>query len=287
MENLTKRKRKKILKYVALFFFVFVIIVLPFCRHFKNTATYSYVGNSYNIVASEEEKVELKQGDYIFFGQYLGEPILWKVADVTKNGKTLLMSEYILCFKAFDSCSGKNRERDVRKYGSSNWDICTLNQWLNSKNNIVEYRHSIPNAKNVMNGMNAYSKEAGFLNQRNFTSNLSGSIVGDVFVPSEKMLKKYNDGKLPKKYCTKSAIKNNNSGFILSTKKAMWYWMKDSVSSNNVSVAAVTSSGSKYKSLAYDSLTGVCPALYVKTNFVVSIAGNGEMNNPYIIGSVL
>lgn len=43
----------------------------------------------------------IKVGDYVTFGSYYGEPILWKCVD-TENG-VMLLSEYILCLKTYDA----------------------------------------------------------------------------------------------------------------------------------------------------------------------------------------
>ncbi|MEA4847445.1 MAG: hypothetical protein VB106_09470, partial [Clostridiaceae bacterium] len=42
-------------------------------------------------------------GDYIFFGTYNGQPILWRVISLDKKGDPLLFSEKLLSFKDFDA----------------------------------------------------------------------------------------------------------------------------------------------------------------------------------------
>ncbi len=69
------------------------------------------------------EAAMLQKGDYVVFGEYLGEPILWQVLD-TRDGKALLMTKYIICLKAFDAggeCA-RHDGADREKYGSSEWE---------------------------------------------------------------------------------------------------------------------------------------------------------------------
>ncbi|OGO80567.1 MAG: hypothetical protein A2Y21_06470 [Clostridiales bacterium GWC2_40_7] len=46
--------------------------------------------------------VTLQTGDYVKFGMYDGDPILWRVVNVDGNGP-LILSDRILCLKAFDA----------------------------------------------------------------------------------------------------------------------------------------------------------------------------------------
>ena len=63
----------------------------------------------------------LKKGDYVLFGKYLGEPILWQVIDTDPNGRPLFMTVHIITFKAFDAC-GVDKEfhqgEDYERYGN-------------------------------------------------------------------------------------------------------------------------------------------------------------------------
>ena len=67
----------------------------------------------------------LKQNDYLYFGKYNGENILWKVLSIDENGNTLLLSERAICFMPFNT--GKTVTA-----GSSDWKSSTIRQWLNS-----------------------------------------------------------------------------------------------------------------------------------------------------------
>lgn len=234
---------------------------------------------------SEKESITLKKGNYVYFGSYLGEPILWKVVD--SGEKLLLVSEKIICFKSFDAY-GEDSEyhttHDTEVLGSSEWEDCTLKEWLNSDEMQVSYSHCPPDSDSVFGGCNAYENEKGFLCEDNFTSEQKALISQDgVFLPGREMLKKYFNSKTLKKSCSACAITSNDSPYIVSSNQKVWYWTSTPVNHNNSGVVAVTSSGTFYKTLASDSTMGVCPALYLATDIVVSRGGSGSLSDPYII----
>ncbi len=233
--------------------------------------------------AQEEHTVTLKKGDYVLFGEYLGEPILWLVAD-NSDGRPLLQTEYIIDFKAFDA-SGDG-DSDTGKLGSSDFEASTLRQWLNSDKN-VNYTGSAPSKKNVLNGKNAYSEEPGFLSEKNFTKEQKNLITGEgVFLLSKKQTEELFSPELRVKKATKSAILKDESSYIFTSSKGVWYWTSSPVSSNRTSVTTVTSSGGFYKASAFDGITGVSPALYLKTDKVNCIYGNAGKDKPYVITGV-
>ena len=47
--------------------------------------------------------LNLQTGDSVSFGTYLGEPIQWRVIKIGEDWETVLISEKILTFKAFDA----------------------------------------------------------------------------------------------------------------------------------------------------------------------------------------
>ena len=51
---------------------------------------------------AKARNITLQANDYVLFGSYQGEPILWQVLRI-QEGKPLLWSSRILCFKAFDA----------------------------------------------------------------------------------------------------------------------------------------------------------------------------------------
>lgn len=107
-------------------------------------------------------------------------------------------------------------------------------------------------------------------------------VVGEVFILSQKELSKLSVGER-KKQPTASAAMNCKTRFLF-LRKNCWYWTSSGVSTNSLSVAAVTQSGTFYKSPATDELMGVCPALRLESNSVTVVVGNGSKETPYVIG---
>ncbi len=275
-------KRIKILPAV-LIVIVILSMLSPFAVHkFQNLFLKTPV---YNADVYKSTEVTLKTDDYIYFGKYLDEDILWKVLDVNENN-ILLMSEYVICFKAFDASgiSEKFHNSDSEKYGSSDWENSTLKQWLNSEEFHVTYSHCPPVKDNTFTSYNYYNDECGFLNEKNFCDEEKKLITDDgVFLLSKSQLKKFFDNTSRKKICTNSCIKQNNAPYIILPDRPVWYWSSSPATSNNVSVTAVTSSGNFYKSLAYDGTMGVCPALYINNRSFKTGGGDGSKKAPYVL----
>lgn len=228
----------------------------------------------------EKKTVTLKKGDYILFGEYLNEPILWLVVDV-ENGKPLLQTEHIITFKAFDSAG--DGESDTQKLGSSDFDSSTLKAWLNAKGK-VNYSGVAPSEKNVFGGKNAYAEERGFLSEENFTKEQVNLIAEEgVFLLSKEQISKYFPSELRVKTATKSAILKDESSYIFTSSRGIWYWTSTPSDTNRTSVATVTSSGGFYRASAFDGVTGVCPALYLNTDRLTSVWGLGSEERPYAI----
>lgn len=104
----------------------------------------------------------IAEGDYVQFGAYNGEPIVWRV--VRKNGGVLeLISDKTVTIKAFDGAYAID-EVTEQKNGNSTWETSNIRTWLNSADASVLYNH-LPNASSVTD--NAYDTENGFL--ANFT----------------------------------------------------------------------------------------------------------------------
>ncbi len=116
----------------------------------------------------------MKVGDYVLFGKYLGNPILWRVINI-ENGSPLLFSEKIISIKAYDAAesgmyyrTGSNpytRNEARQKYGSNQWENSNIREWLNSSDAKVKYTTQPPTKAAV--SQNAYDAERGFLS--NFT----------------------------------------------------------------------------------------------------------------------
>lgn len=115
-------------------------------------------------------------GDYVQMGTYYGEPILWRCVDIDENGP-LMLSDKILCIKAFDAETSANSETGSHSrasyrssWGSNYWGDSNMRSWLNSTasaGNVEWLCGNPPVAEELWCGYNAYDKEAGFLS--NFT----------------------------------------------------------------------------------------------------------------------
>ena len=93
----------------------------------KSTSAHLLFSSSVSVVGNESRKVTLKSGDRIAIGSYLGEPVIWRVIET--GGKTLLMSEKVLCFRAFDPSEDG--------IGSSDYLASPLRAWLNSESGFL------------------------------------------------------------------------------------------------------------------------------------------------------
>lgn len=119
--------------------------------------------------SKETKRDNFKIGDYVKFASYNKEPILWRIINKDKDGNLLLYSEKVLCFKAFDCAGNKYEDKERISFGSNEWESSTIRQWLNSKEATISWKKNIPEKKNVLDGINPYDKEAGFLSDENFT----------------------------------------------------------------------------------------------------------------------
>lgn len=105
---------------------------------------------------------KIKSGDYVYLGNYDGEPIVWRAIGDIENGGIEILSDKILSLKAFDARRITSEDAYVKKSGSSRWATSALRTWLNSSAiTTVTYNGNTP-----VNGavtMNEYDGESGFL----------------------------------------------------------------------------------------------------------------------------
>lgn len=117
-------------------------------------------------------KAEL--GDTIVFGEYNGEPIEWKVINISSDEQSaVLISKYVLCFKGYDApdkgeYGGEelaDTDMEIQAYarGNSSWDTSTIREWLNSSEEYVKYSGHTPSSKSFADRKNGYDLEPGFL----------------------------------------------------------------------------------------------------------------------------
>lgn len=180
----------------------------------------------YEYTAHESQSVALKKGDYVLYGTYRGEQMLWRVIS---EDSTVLQSCYIIDFAPYGKSSDANESTLTEK----------------------------------------------------IRENLDG-ICEDVFIPSKEELSGLSAGER-KKQPTLSAVLRCKTRFMF-LRKNCWYWTSSAISTNSLSVAAVTQSGAFYKTPATDELTGVCPAIRLGERSINAVYGDGTKDTPYVIG---
>lgn len=126
------------------------------------------------------DAVDLDLGASVELGTYGGEPIVWRVLHILKDGEQLiLVSDQILTMKAFDAPeSGKYNSDGSNDYwaaeiedkllesrvrGSNMWCDSNIRTWLNSEKENVVYEDQAPTASAMSEKKNGYSNESGFL----------------------------------------------------------------------------------------------------------------------------
>ena len=105
------------------------------------------------------------------FGKYQGKQIIWKIADKNHSGypsnSVTLVSDDIICLKAFDAKEPTNNVDTRKAYGNNRYSYSNIRQWLN-KSGYPWYtsQHSAdtpPNGAGV--DANPYDVESGFLTE--------------------------------------------------------------------------------------------------------------------------
>lgn len=267
---------------IALSIFIVILLIAGIMNNpiKSKIADRLYVSqNEYVVAETATKKIRLQKGDYLHFGSYLDAPILWHVIDVSPTGEVLLFSQHILCYKAFDASQNSN-------IINFQWESSTLRQWLNTQEEQVQWQGISPIQDNVHLSMNAYANEASFLSDKNFTLKEKKSIKlynGDnIFLLTQQEIEQFIPLDKRAKKPTKEAFLQDESRFFPSISTA-WYWTRNNIATNQSSIATVTAQGTFYKSLAIDSLVGVCPALYLNSVTVTAgISGEGTIERPYM-----
>lgn len=271
-----------------------------------------FVTQSSRSTANQASSGNIKVGDYVSFGSYYGDPILWKCVD-TSNG-TMLLSEYIICMKVFDAAEsgqwGKEggsytKVVDRQEYGSKDWKTSNLREWLNNNASKVKFSTQPPIKAAILNGENAYSDEPGFLS--NFTDAERSNIklvyhdgcTDKVYLLSTDEVYKYiggNDLEIDS-HRDSSTIRpltekaRNNSEFKLNSNwtNDWWYYTRTPDIPDPKDMRLATFGGGYYY---YDNhifygvypgtgIGGVLPALNLKSDICKS--GDGSKENPWVL----
>lgn len=164
---------------------------------------------------NKKVRLALECGNYFQFGKYAGEPIIWRLIHIDEEGNLMLLSDRVICLKAFDAAGPyhagalkkggfftemKNifkgfEKNDPQQFGRNYYKQSNLRQWLNSDRQQVDWIQNRPSAENVHGGSLAYDQEKGFLADGNFTAQERGMIkpfTYEVLLPDS--LKDIRDG---------------------------------------------------------------------------------------------
>ncbi|CAN7256146.1 S-layer homology domain-containing protein [Paenibacillus sp. LjRoot153] len=116
---------------------------------------------------------ELSEGQFVQFGRYQEDSIVWQIVHQEDDGSWLLVSRQILALKPFDATgdqvdydgngSPDTNDEQRANYGSNYWAKSSLREWLNSENDTVTFSHQAPDNNHVLGNFNDYAGEAGFL----------------------------------------------------------------------------------------------------------------------------
>lgn len=133
----------------------------------------------------------LKVGDYLQFGTFYQQPIVWRLIHIDEQGQPILLSDRILTLRAFDA-GGDFHAGDTERvqYGSNYYPDSNLRQWLNSSslnegNDVIDWVQNDPLAERMYQGKNGYNQDKGFLADSNFTAterSLLKAVPRDVIV---------------------------------------------------------------------------------------------------------
>ena len=168
---MSKTKKRRILFTLPLSVILLITLTL-FASGQPGTAEKTLAANDMLTARAERlEAVTLQQsytyGDYFQLGKYQDNPILWRFMDDSDENGMLLISDQILCYKAYDAmlynhdyytCSGL-------------WEESNIRAWLNSTasaGEVVWPRNNPPSTKWLVYGY-PYADEKGFLAEGNFT----------------------------------------------------------------------------------------------------------------------
>lgn len=188
--------------------------------------------------AANKTAKHMNIGDYVQFGRYYDEPILWRVLDKIADGGVMLLSERILCLKVFDAAeSGRADEtggsyttnKTKQAFGSSEWSNSNIREWLNSSEQKVTYTTQPPVKTAIWDGYNAYADESGFL--YNFTQDESDAIQlvkHDNVTDRVYLLSQEEAEKIVERKRKPTEIAVRNSEYELTADNNWLYWLRTS-----------------------------------------------------------
>lgn len=123
-------------------------------------------------IAAQGNNPVLKVGDYVRFGSYNAEAILWRVISLDKDGDPLLFTDKVISYKFFDAMEATKSNTSMFSPGNDLWRESTLRQWLNSDATEIKWKNYPPISSEVgaVKYYDRYDKEKGFLTEGNFST---------------------------------------------------------------------------------------------------------------------
>lgn len=222
-----------------------------------------------------ETPLSMKPGDYLYFGRYDQEPILWQIININDAGELFLWSDKILTFKAFGTIDDSNPE------GVYKWEKSSLRQWLNSADKKVNYTGNPPTDKYV--NKNPYADEPGFLHD--FTKEeldmirskrTEAQLTDRVFLMSIEEISLYGISNYDRgKNITESCEKKYERSFV------DLYWTRTYQLDDVVTKWPGKVSAANYLEYAKEGTIGVCPALFIRLDPSLIAAGSGSLMHPF------
>ena len=228
------------------------------------------------------------------FGKYQGSQIVWRIANKNHPGypsnSITLVSDVILCEKAFDAKEPSNSNSDRKSYGNNRYRYSNIRQWLNKSGHPwYAAQHSAdapPNSSGV--STNPYDTEQGFLTE--FTDDELNAILDtslQVVIPDvdgggiETVTDKIfllsgtevglGDESSGKPEGSQLPIFTDDASRIAQFNGSNdYWWLRTPNAGYAISVRNVYFDGSLYYYYAYNGLSGVRPALNLKSDILVS-----------------
>jgi len=277
-----------------------------------------------SVIVKGEENVLSKQpetGDYISFGTYNGDKIVWQVIGKDYYGDSLLWSENIVDYLAFDgSESGLVNQgtTEADKYGSNVFSNSNIKEWLNSNEKIVSYSTTKPTNDAVIEYVSfddsllasGYNYKEGFLYA--FSSNELEALKSYDYTTKE-VSNDYEDNysfsigtikDAMNQYSQGRQVNDSSKVFLLSLEElsrfvtsnglsigksvrnsnAMnFYWLRTPDGKGQKSVMTIDYVGNAYKTDSNFSYTGVVPAILVDLEQNPAFSGTGIEKDPYVL----
>lgn len=243
-------------------------------------------------------------GEYVSFGTYEGEPIVWRVTH-TDSGNAYLISHKIICLKSLDSEDADWSSSDLRKWLNSSSDtdgVYNEPGFLNLSNFsefertlFVNTSHSVVlntehSSRAHMGSEPAYYDYSPKLDEEKFPLAYRETVEDTIFLPDAELIDKlYTDVNtfgveynmaLPTEY----AVSQLDSDDIC-TDGNWFYWTGDalSFSADLADCRMIDNTNKIISAKAYNPTVGVRPVCRISVDSAVVLKGDGTETTPYNI----